>query len=111
MPSGVSLDELKAIGPLKLHILRFNRRSMRKRTKDWISIIRPELDIWFGGIAIYRHSFRVGFNGSEREGDWASTARLYEAASAAAEWPRRPTGKKRGWVVLPAWEIASRHGT
>ena len=70
MPSGVSLDELKAIGPFKLHILRFNRRSMREKSKDWNSIIRPELDIWSGGIAIYRDGFRVGFTGSERDGDW-----------------------------------------
>lgn len=70
MLSGVSLEELKAIGPFKLHILRFNRRSMREKTKDWNSIIRPELDIWSGGIAIYRDGFRVGFTGSERDGDW-----------------------------------------
>jgi signal transduction histidine kinase len=70
MPNGVSLDELKAIGPFKLHILRFNRRSTRERAKDWNSIIRPELNIWAGGIAIYRDGFRVGFTGSERDGDW-----------------------------------------
>lgn len=71
MPSGVSIDELKAIGPFKLHILRFNRRSMREKAKkDWNSIYRPELDIWSGGIAIYRDGFRVGFTGSERDGDW-----------------------------------------
>ncbi|HCH0556343.1 TPA: HAMP domain-containing histidine kinase [Pseudomonas aeruginosa] len=68
--SAISLDELKAIGPFKLHIMRFNRRSVREKTKDWNSIIRPELDIWSGGIAIYRDGFRVGFTGSERDGDW-----------------------------------------
>lgn len=68
--NSVSLDELKMIGPFKLHIMRFNRRSVREKTKDWNSIIRPELDIWSGGIAIYRDGFRVGFTGSERDGDW-----------------------------------------
>jgi signal transduction histidine kinase len=68
--SAVSLDDLKSIGPFKLHIMRFNRRSVREKTKEWNSIIRPELDIWSGGIAIYRDGFRVGFTGSERDGDW-----------------------------------------
>ncbi|XQA74191.1 sensor histidine kinase [Xanthomonas sacchari] len=70
LPGGVTLEELKAIGPFKLHIMRFNRRSMRRKSKDWEAIIRPELDIWSGGIAIYRDGFRVGFTGSERDGDW-----------------------------------------
>lgn len=66
----IDLDTLKAIGPFKLHILRFNRRQLREKVKqDW-DLIRRELDMWSGGIAIYRDGFRVGFTGSEKDGDW-----------------------------------------
>jgi signal transduction histidine kinase len=68
--AGATIEKLKAIGPFKLHILRFNRRVLRSKAKqDWVTV-RPELDIWAGGIAIYRDGFRVGFTGSERDGDW-----------------------------------------
>ncbi len=43
LPGGVTLEELKAIGPFKLHIMRFNRRSMRRKSKDWEAIIRPRI--------------------------------------------------------------------
>ncbi|MHC1653259.1 ATP-binding protein [Stenotrophomonas maltophilia] len=66
----IDLETLKAIGPFKLHILRFNRRQLREKVKqDW-DLIRRELDMWSGGIAIYRDGFRVGFTGSDKDGDW-----------------------------------------
>lgn len=66
----VDLKSLQAIGPFKLHILRYNRRVLREKVKtDWPDV-KKELDLWAGGIAIYRDGFRVGFTGSERDGDW-----------------------------------------
>ncbi|MEI2259454.1 ATP-binding protein [Stenotrophomonas indicatrix] len=66
----IDLHTLKAIGPFKLHILRFNRRQLREKVKqDW-DLVRRELDMWSGGIAIYRDGFRVGFTGSDKDGDW-----------------------------------------
>lgn len=66
----IDLDAFQAIGPFKLNILRFNRRILREKAKtDWPNV-KKELDLWAGGIAIYRDGFRVGFTGSERDGDW-----------------------------------------
>lgn len=66
----LDLQALQAIGPFKLNILRFNRRILREKVKtEWPSV-KKELDLWAGGIAIYRDGFRVGFTGSERDGDW-----------------------------------------
>jgi signal transduction histidine kinase len=66
----IDLDAFQAIGPFKLNILRFNRRILREKAKtEWPSV-KKELDLWAGGIAIYRDGFRVGFTGSERDGDW-----------------------------------------
>lgn len=66
----IDLEAFQAIGPFKLNILRFNRRILREKVKaEWPSV-KKELDLWAGGIAIYRDGFRVGFTGSERDGDW-----------------------------------------
>lgn len=66
----IDLKAFQAIGPFKLNILRFNRRILREKVKtDWPNV-KKEIDLWAGGIAIYRDGFRVGFTGSERDGDW-----------------------------------------
>lgn len=66
----LDLQALQAIGPFKLNILRFNRRILREKVKTEWPAVKKELDLWAGGIAIYRDGFRVGFTGSERDGDW-----------------------------------------
>ncbi|MGE8303376.1 MAG: ATP-binding protein [Pseudomonas kermanshahensis] len=66
----LDLEALQAIGPFKLNILRFNRRILREKAKTEWPNVKRELDLWAGGIAIYRDGFRVGFTGSERDGDW-----------------------------------------
>ncbi|WP_172435369.1 sensor histidine kinase [Pseudomonas sp. ACN8] len=66
----LDLQTLQAIGPFKLNILRFNRRILREKVKTEWPNVKKELDLWAGGIAIYRDGFRVGFTGSERDGDW-----------------------------------------
>lgn len=66
----LDLQALQAIGPFKLNILRFNRRILREKVKTEWPTVKKELDLWAGGIAIYRDGFRVGFTGSERDGDW-----------------------------------------
>lgn len=69
-PPPLDLDTFKRIGPFKLHILRFNRRQLREKAGQNWDMIKQELDLWSGGIAIYRDGFRVGFTGSEKDGDW-----------------------------------------
>ncbi|MCS3417654.1 signal transduction histidine kinase [Pseudomonas sp. BIGb0450] len=67
---GVKLRDLLSIGPFSINILRLNRRILKEKVKqNWVSV-RRELDTWSGGIAIYRDGFRVGFTGSEQDGDW-----------------------------------------
>lgn len=66
----IDLDAFQSIGPFKLNILRFNRRILREKAKTEWPNVKKELDLWAGGIAIYRDGFRVGFTGSERDGDW-----------------------------------------
>lgn len=67
----VSVEELKKIGPLKLNIYWFNRANLNQSgLGEDLARMRAELDVWNGGIAIYRDGFRVGLSGSEEDGDW-----------------------------------------
>ncbi|PKO92574.1 MAG: histidine kinase [Betaproteobacteria bacterium HGW-Betaproteobacteria-1] len=66
-----SVDDIKKLGPLKLNIHWFNRANLNQSgLKDDLSRMRTELDVWNGGVAIYRDGFRVGLSGSEDDGDW-----------------------------------------
>jgi len=69
-PPPLDLETFKRIGPFKLHILRFNRRQLREKAGQNWDTVKEELDLWSGGIAIYRDGFRVGFTGSDKDGDW-----------------------------------------
>ncbi len=66
-----TLHELKKVGPFTLTIQWYNRAKLAKKGlgKD-LTIMRKELDVWNGGIAIYRDNFRVGLTGSDKDGDW-----------------------------------------
>jgi signal transduction histidine kinase len=67
----VSIEDIKKLGPLKLNIHWFNRANLNQSgLKDDLARMRAELDVWNGGIAIYRDGFRVGLSGSEDDGDW-----------------------------------------
>lgn len=66
-----SLPELLKIGPLKLSVHWYNRKKLAKKGLGQdLGPLRNELDIWNGGIAIYRDGFRVGLTGSDGDGDW-----------------------------------------
>ncbi|MEI7184833.1 sensor histidine kinase [Pectobacterium carotovorum] len=67
----IPLKHLNAIGPFTLHLRWFNRRNLTKEgLGKSLKGIRKELDIWSGGIAIYRDGFRIGLTGSDKDGDW-----------------------------------------
>ncbi|HBC3979790.1 TPA: sensor histidine kinase [Vibrio parahaemolyticus] len=68
-------NEIRSIGRLNLRIKWFNRRvlvsdikdqGLSSRSKD----LRNELDLWSGGIAIYRDGFRIGNSGDFDDKDW-----------------------------------------
>ncbi|WP_444756766.1 sensor histidine kinase [Pseudomonas sp. A014] len=63
---------LKKIGPIRATIRWFNRDRLRQQATlhgNW-KAAKAELDIWSGGIAIYRDGFRVGFSGQSTGEDW-----------------------------------------
>ncbi len=65
-------QELRKIGPFRATIRWFNRDQLREQTTlhgSW-KAARTELDLWSGGIAIYRDGFRVGFTGQSTGEDW-----------------------------------------
>ncbi len=65
-------DELDKIGPFRAVIRWFNRDKLRQQATlhgSW-KAAKQELDLWSGGIAIYRDGFRVGFSGQSTGEDW-----------------------------------------
>ena len=67
-----SAEDLKAIGPFTARLRWFNRDTLRTQTKlhGTTTEARTELDLWSGGVAIYRDGFRVGFSGQSSGEDW-----------------------------------------
>ncbi|MGE4070210.1 MAG: sensor histidine kinase [Lysobacterales bacterium] len=67
-----SAEDLKTIGPFTARLRWFNRDVLRTQTKlhGTTSEARTELDLWSGGVAIYRDGFRVGFSGQSSGEDW-----------------------------------------
>ncbi|EBV7255344.1 histidine kinase [Salmonella enterica subsp. enterica serovar Livingstone] len=66
-----SIKDLDSIGPFTLRIKWFNRsKLMQRKLGPELKSIRAELDLWNGGVAIYRDGFRVGLSGSTKDGDW-----------------------------------------
>lgn len=65
-------DELRSIGPFKARIRWFNRDTLRAQTAlhGTTKEAKAELDLWSGGVAIYRDGFRVGFSGQSSSEDW-----------------------------------------
>lgn len=69
---GTELSELNDVGPFTAKIRWFNRDQLRKETtldSTW-KAAQKELDLWSGGIAIYRDGFRIGFTGQSTGEDW-----------------------------------------
>ncbi|WP_217350103.1 sensor histidine kinase [Pseudomonas abyssi] len=67
-----TMDALRKIGPIKATIRWFNRDRLRQQATlhgNW-KAAKAELDLWSGGIAIYRDGFRVGFSGQSTGEDW-----------------------------------------
>lgn len=69
---GCTAHELGLIGPFEARIRWFNRDTLRTVTKihGTTNEARKELDLWSGGVAIYRDGFRVGFSGDSSGEDW-----------------------------------------
>ena len=70
--TGATVDELKDIGPFQAKIRWFNRDRLRQQATlhgNW-KVAKNELDLWSGGIAIYRDGFRIGFSGQSTGEDW-----------------------------------------
>ncbi len=67
-----SAEELRSIGPFTTHIRWFNRETLRKEEtlQGSLNVARAELNVWSGGISIYRDGFRVGFSGQSNAEDW-----------------------------------------
>lgn len=67
-----SAQDLKAIGPFTARLRWFNRDTLRTQTAlhGTTKEARAELDLWSGGVAIYRDGFRVGFSGQSSGEDW-----------------------------------------
>jgi len=66
------IDELKGVGSFTARIRWFNREQLRKETTldgTWKEA-QKEIDLWSGGIAIYRDGFRIGFTGQSTSEDW-----------------------------------------
>lgn len=67
-----NIEALKKIGPIRATIRWFNRDRLRQQATlhgNW-KAAKDELNIWCGGIAIYRDGFRVGFSGQSTGEDW-----------------------------------------
>ena len=65
-------EDLKAIGPFTARLRWFNRDTLRTQTAlhGTTKEAKVELDLWSGGVAIYRDGFRVGFSGQSSGEDW-----------------------------------------
>lgn len=67
-----TVEELASVGPFSARIRWFNRETLRKQQtlQGNVKEARQELDLWSGGVAIYRDGFRVGFSGGAQGEDW-----------------------------------------
>jgi signal transduction histidine kinase len=65
-------QDLIDIGPFTARIRWFNRDTLRTQTSlhGTTREAKAELDLWSGGVAIYRDGFRVGFSGQSSGEDW-----------------------------------------
>ena len=68
---GTTAEEIRTLGPINLNIRWYNRKKLAGLgLGSDLKFARAELNIWCGGIAIYRDGFRVGITGSDEDGDW-----------------------------------------
>lgn len=67
-----TVDDVRSIGPFKARIRWFNRDTLRTVTAlhGTTKEAKTELDLWNGGVAIYRDGFRIGFSGDSSGEDW-----------------------------------------
>lgn len=65
-------EDLRDIGPFTARLRWFNRDTLRTQTAlhGTTKEAKTELDLWSGGVAIYRDGFRVGFSGQSSGEDW-----------------------------------------
>ncbi len=70
-----TLKELKNIGPFTFNLKWFNRKILKSQFKEQglsseSKELIKELNLWSGGVAIYRDGFRIGYSGSQSDKDW-----------------------------------------
>lgn len=67
----VAKEDLARLGPFQLKLSWFNRRNMTKQgLGSKLKLMKDELDLWCGGVALYRDGFRIGLSGSQDHQDW-----------------------------------------
>ena len=70
-----SQKDLKKIGKFQFNLRWYNRTLFRSKLKHQglsssYKELLQELNVWSGGIAIYRDGFRIGYSGSFDDKDW-----------------------------------------
>lgn len=70
-----SVNDLRKVGDFKFNLLWFNRSVLKTEIKNAglsnaAKAIVKELDLWGGGVAIYRDGYRIGLSGSQEDKDW-----------------------------------------
>lgn len=68
-------QELSDIGPFSFKLRWYNRKAlkndiMNQSLSSKSKGLHTELDLWSGGIAIYRDGYRIGYSGSQSDKDW-----------------------------------------
>ncbi|MFQ0970975.1 ATP-binding protein [Gilliamella sp. BG1] len=68
-------EELAKIGSFNFKLKWFNRKILKSEVKEQglsseSREIIDELNLWSGGVAIYRDGFRIGYSGSQSDKDW-----------------------------------------
>ena len=67
--------ELSDIGPFSFKLRWYNRKVLKndilnQSLSSKSTELHKELDLWSGGIAIYRDGYRIGYSGSQSDKDW-----------------------------------------
>lgn len=70
-----SINDLRKVGDFRFNLLWFNRSVLKTEIKNagLSNAAKPilrELDLWGGGVAIYRDGYRIGLSGSQEDKDW-----------------------------------------
>lgn len=70
-----SIEELIKVGEIKFNLRWYNRKIFKTQLKKQglssrSKELSDELNVWSGGISLYRDGFRIGYSGSFDDTDW-----------------------------------------